>query len=230
MSGGPLSLSIDATKPLNRWDYSYISPGKVGSIGDVNMTERLKSTFPGDFRWSKWTHDKASNLGSNVQDGFSLSHTSKGGPNRTVDSNWKGRRRFKTSYGWRYQDLRPTDRSANPDLGQLPQYSWRTRLAEVERAQHTGEKFPIPREGLIAPPKGILRGGMFPRVTDVVEGDTSPGDYTNGINSGPVQSISQGQSNKSSHPTLTTGISRTSMRHTMDVGGHRAPVGRMFRR
>ena len=44
-----LSLSIDAIKPLNRWDYDSIRPGKVGSVGDVLITERLKASRPGDF-------------------------------------------------------------------------------------------------------------------------------------------------------------------------------------
>jgi len=186
-----LSLSLDAIKSLNRWDYEYISPGVVGSVGCVNMTERLKSTIPGDYRWSKWTHDGASKLGSNVQNGFSISYNSRGGPNRTIDSNWKGRRRFETSHGWRYQDLRPTDRTAVPTLGQLPQYTWRTKVANVQRAQRTAEEFPIPRDGLITPPRGVLRGGNFPQITAVVAEDPNPGDFAGAETRGPQQNASE---------------------------------------
>lgn len=32
-AAGPLSLTIDAIRPLNRWDYSTIRPGPVGGVG-----------------------------------------------------------------------------------------------------------------------------------------------------------------------------------------------------
>jgi hypothetical protein len=86
-----LSLSLDAWRPKNRWDYDSIRPGVVGSVGDCLLTERLKSTFPGDFLWERSTFGQnESRHGSNVQDGYSYSYNSGGGPNRTKDSNWGG--------------------------------------------------------------------------------------------------------------------------------------------
>lgn len=167
-----LSLSIDAIRPLNRWDHSSIRPGPVGSVGVVNMTPRLKSSLPGDFRWeATYFGNKESNYGSNITDGFHTNYSNGGGPAHTIDSNWGGRRRFETSHGWRYQDMRVPDRRIEPVLGTLPQYSWHNRIATVNSAKHTGDLFTVPRGGVLGGPAGVTRGGQFPRVTDVVGGE-----------------------------------------------------------
>ncbi len=36
-----LSLSIDAIKPMNRWDYCSIRPGVQGSVGDCLVLEQV---------------------------------------------------------------------------------------------------------------------------------------------------------------------------------------------
>ena len=176
-----LSLSINALRPLNRWDYDSIRPGVVGGVGDVNMSPRLKSTFPGDFRWEKEYEGKnESHVGSNVQDGYSYSYSSGGGGNKTIDSNWGGRRDFKTSHGWRYQDLRPSDLAIDPVLGEQPQFSWHQRIASVNHQQTSGNLFEF-KGPLVIPPNGITRGGQFPRVTDSVGPGNDPGfDDLNG--------------------------------------------------
>lgn len=169
-----LSLSIDAIKPLNRWDHSSIRPGVVGSVGDCLLTERLKSSLPGDFRWEASTYGKnESKLGSNVQDGYSYSYTSHGGGNRTKDSNWGGRRRFETSHGWVYQDLRAPDKFVEPILGSTGRFDWDNRIAKIIDARDTGKMFVY--QGGVIPPNGVTRGGTFPEVTDVVAADTTAG-------------------------------------------------------
>jgi hypothetical protein len=169
-----LSLSLEATKPLNRWDYSSIRPGNVGSVGDCLITPRLKSSLPGDFQWDREYYGKNEALyGSSTNNGTKLSFNSGGGPARTKDSNWGGRRSFKISHGWIYQDMRAPDKRVEPQMGALPQYSWRNKIAEVNHARTTGNLFPIPAGGLIRS-SGQTRGGQYPRVTDVVSGDTTP--------------------------------------------------------
>jgi hypothetical protein len=66
-----LSLSIDAQRPLNRWDYDRIQPGPVGSVGDVLCTPRFKHSYPdAPLRFDNMFRGKNGVfLGSNVSDG-----------------------------------------------------------------------------------------------------------------------------------------------------------------
>ncbi len=187
-----LSLSIEAIKPLNRWDHSSIRPGPVGSVGDVLITERLKSSLPGDFRWASYLHGNNESLyGSSVTDGQHKSFNSGAIGNKTIDTNWGGRRRFETEHGWRFQDMRAPDKSVEPMMGALPQYSWRNKLATVNSARQTGNLFPIPADGqglVDGPANGLTRGGAYPRVTDVQGGDGLDAGYPSHIesNTGPT--------------------------------------------
>lgn len=173
MSPGPLSLSIDAIRPLNRWDDSSIRPGVVGSVGDALVQVRYKHSNPDmPLRFDPSnSHRREPYLGSNVQDGQSISHCDKGGPNFTIDSNWGGRRGFKTSHGWYYQDVRAPDRRVEPIVGATPQYDWHNKIAQTYNARVTGDLFlPLPGEYMLNP-GDIPRGGSKPRVTDEVGGD-----------------------------------------------------------
>ena len=123
--------------------------------------------------------------------------------------------------------MRATDRTAIPTLGQLPQYTWRSHIAEVQRAQRTAEEFPIPREGLIAPPRGVLRGGNYPTITAVVTEDPEPANESQGVSGGPQQSgIDAVRAARGSLP-----ISRMSTRHTLAATSHggRLTSGRIRR-
>ena len=73
-----LSLSIDAIRPLNRWDHSSIRPGVVGSVGDVVVTPRYKHSAPDlPLRFDPYFSGKRSVfLGSNVQNGTVASYDS----------------------------------------------------------------------------------------------------------------------------------------------------------
>ena len=164
-------LDIIANRPLNRWDHDRISPGAVGSVGDVNLQSRLKRSYP-DLApyYSKFSsHKRESKFGSNVTDGSKIGYNSGGGPARVRDSNWGGRRDFKTNHGWVYQDLRAPDRNITPYLGATPGYSWQNRLATTYRALHTGDLFlPLPGEYSLSPGE-IPRGGSTPG--SYLEGD-----------------------------------------------------------
>jgi hypothetical protein len=175
-----LSLSIDVMKPLNRWDYSSIRPGSVGSVGDVNMTPRLKHSHPDmPLRFDRSFSGKNSVfLGSNVQNGTQKSYDSGGGPARTVDSNWGGRRRFQTRHGYIFQDIRTPDDLVVPVLGTTPSYSWRNKVATNFEAKRTGELFlPLPG-GYDLSAGQVPRGGTTPRITDIVPGTTGGQGYS----------------------------------------------------
>jgi len=212
-----LSLSIDAIRPLNRWDYDSIRPGSVGSVGDCLITERLKSSLPGDFRWKSDYFGKNESLyGSNVRNGYQRSFTSGGGPSKTIDSNWGGRRNFKVRHGWIMQDLVAPDTSVTSQLNPLPQYSWRNKIAQVNHARTTGDLFPIPRGGLIQG-GGTPRGGQVPRVTDVVAGDTSLLESEPGVNA------STG-SESTYRPSTSQGVNPNFKPHFSSFGGPSAPA------
>lgn len=160
-------LSLSARKPLDNWSNNYIAPGPVGSVGDANLQSRLKSSLPGEFRWEKKTYGKNEpSFGSNVSDGTDTSFSSGGGPARTMDNFWGGRRDMSTSRGWKFQNLRPEDvqESSDPVMGALPQLSWKMQLAAVKDRQRTGNLFRTRRGGLIDAPRGPVRGGNVPTV------------------------------------------------------------------
>lgn len=166
-------LSITARKPLNRWDYDSIRPGIVGSVGDVNMTPRLKSSLPGDFRWEAgMAGNNESRFGTKVTDGDVSQNF--GMPARNQDSNWGYRDSFRTARGWIHQDMRVADRRIEPVLGSLPSYSWNNKIAQVVHANEHGKLFEVPPGGIMGGQHGIPRGGNFPRVTDRVPGDIPP--------------------------------------------------------
>jgi len=73
-----LSLSIDSIRPMNRWDYSRIQPGSVGSVGDTNVAVRLKHSSPNmPLRFDKtFSGNRERYLGSNVQNGSQKSFDS----------------------------------------------------------------------------------------------------------------------------------------------------------
>jgi len=177
-----LSLSIEAIRPLNRWDHSRIQPGSVGSVGDVNLTPRLKHSFPNmPIRFDKsFSGKKERYLGSNVQNGTQKSFESGGGPARTIDSNWGGRRDFKTRHGYIFQDIRMPDTSTEPMVGATPGYSFKNKVATCYEAKRTGLNF-LPLPGAYFPTQNqILRGGMFPRTTDIEPGTLSTGSVVTG--------------------------------------------------
>ncbi len=217
-------ITLTHKKPLNRWDHSSIRPGVVGPVGCPLMTERLKATYPGNFRWVSEYHGRREALyGSNISDGQSLSFNSGGGPARLINTNWGGRREFKTKYGYEYQDIRAPDMMVEPMVGSLPQYSWRNKLATVNKALHTGDLFTIPIRGLVEQPNGVTRGGMYPRVTDVV-GSEPPPEPQN-INNGTPQIAPNFK------PQLSSFSDQNPLRTQKDANSHMkgGTLGRMNR-
>lgn len=176
-------ISLTHLKPLKSPE--IISPGCVGSVGDVLINERYKSSLPGEFRWNMNNFgNKGSRLGTNTNQGDVPNFHTKSIGYRLYDTNWEDRNSFKTNIGWEIQDLRAPDKLHEPYMGAMPQYDWRNKLATVYNAKTTGDLFPIPEGGLIqGPTDGLTRGGMYPRITDVVGGlDEPPYFSPNNIN------------------------------------------------
>ena len=76
----------------------------------------------------------------------------------------------KTQYGWEIHDLRPPDLLHQPIEGELAQYSWKNKVANI---QHAADLAPtnafVPRRSsapFIQPRDYVPRGGQLPRVTD----------------------------------------------------------------
>lgn len=174
-----LSLSIDAYRPLNRWDHDSIRPGPVGSVGDVHLTPRFKQSAPDlPMRFDPvFAFQNEVALGSNVTDGQHRNYDSGGGPARTRDTNW-GNKKFKTRHGWIMQDLRAPDTLHEPETGELPHYDWNNRIATAYNARRTGNQFlPLPH-GYGPGPGDVPRGGQVPRIV-ATEAREEEADLTN---------------------------------------------------
>lgn len=175
-----LNIIENRPKPQNQWMNNYIQPGAVGSVGDAHIAERLKHNQPNaPIRWEAGTVGKEAIVhGSFISDGAHLNTLSDGGGAITFDSNWESGRNFKTSLGWIYQDLRELDKRVEPIMGETPDYSWNNKIATVNRAFVSGDKF-LPLPGGYAPPNQNtnLRGGAFPTVQTSFVSDAPPGGY-----------------------------------------------------
>jgi hypothetical protein len=140
-----------------------IAPGKVGSVGDTLASVRLRQSAPDmALRYDAVFSGSAEPYyGSNVQDGFSYSFTSGGGPARTLDSRLE-RKSFKTNHGWVYQDMRAPDKTLEPIMGSTGRYDWYNRVANTYHAKITGDAF-LPLPGPYGP-TSMTRGSQTPRI------------------------------------------------------------------
>lgn len=144
-------------RPLKR---TLISPGVVGSVGDVLGSVRLKQSTPS--LPMRFEPNYEPSRGSNVQDGYSYSFTSGGGPAHTVEEIRHYHPADKTVSGFRYQDLRAPDKSLGPILGSTGRYDWYNRVANIYQAKITGDMF-LPLPGPFQP-TSVTRGSQMPRV------------------------------------------------------------------
>ena len=160
----------------NHWT---ISPGPVGSVGDVNMQVRLKHNMPdAPLRFDKTLSGKnLKYLGSNVQDGAYGS----GGSARTITRKIGIRNAEKTDIGWRKQDVIPVDRTTLPKYAPLGPYTWNNKRAQVFRAKISGDAF-LPTPGGYTQTPGVMgRGNQVPRVVLTEAGGVPTGESLNYI-------------------------------------------------
>lgn len=150
-----------------------ISPGVVGSVGDVLTGVRLRQSEPHmAVRYENNPFEQMV-LGSNVQDGYSQSFSTGGGPARAFDP-VPGNLR---AIGWIKQDLSVPYRYTEPRMGSLGRYSMYNRTANIYEQRRTGALFqPLPGEYV---PLSMPRGSQMPRVIETIgpaEGFTRSGD------------------------------------------------------
>lgn len=159
-------------KTYHRWADSVMSPGVVGSVGDVLVTPFLKTStidLPRRVQ-AAFAGANATHAGANISDGDLKAYTSHGLVARTYDSAWSGNRDFRDQKGWVFQDLRAPDKMVEPYVSSLGDYSWRNKVATVESSFTSGSKFSkLPGE---YSSRGIARGGAMPRATDFSFDDT----------------------------------------------------------
>lgn len=153
-------------KKYHRWADSVMSPGVVGSVGDVLVTPFLKTScidLPRRVQ-AAFAGANATHSGANISDGDLKAYTSHGLVARTVDSAWNGNRSFRDMKGWLYQDLRAPDKMVEPYVSSLGDYSWRNTVATVEESFRTGALYAkLPGEFSSS---GVPRGGAVPRITE----------------------------------------------------------------
>lgn len=160
-------------KSKYKWANEYISPGVVGSVGDTNLSVRYKQSCPElAMRWSPWTVGKReSKLGSNVQNGFIRSYTSKGRGAETYEYDFYNP--MKHEYGFTFQDLRPPSKMHMEVMGELPQFSWNNMKSNIRSATLGNPTFQqVPGEFKLV--SGVPRGQSKPRLVGMEFGDSAP--------------------------------------------------------
>ena len=151
--------------PINRWDKDSIRPGPVGSVGDVNLQVQLKKSsndLPNRYDYIFSGKNEVWS-GSNVSDGQWYGFTSGGRGAKVISSqipNFTDGN--KTAVGWRFQNIKPTDRTRETKMTPLGQYGWETTVASVLKAKVGGEGF-LPLPGGYEKTK-LPRGSQNPRV------------------------------------------------------------------
>lgn len=149
-------------------NHQQVSPGPVGSVGDVLVQSRLAVSSPDMLPRFSPSIGQIPRYGSNVQDGSFKSFDTGFSSPRVIDTNWGGYRSMQTAVGWIHQDIREPDRSVTGYLAPTQRYSWLNKIATVYSARRTGDKFlPLPG-GYANDPSEITRGGVYPTTTDIV--------------------------------------------------------------
>lgn len=140
------------------WNHDSIRPGGVGSVGDTLVVPKLKKSSPDmALRFDSAFYKRQKQNGSEItREPYIL--------NRGLG----GKRGFKISHGWYYQDRRAPAKSTEPTLASTGDYSWKNKIATVVKAKVTGNKF-LPLPGGYKSKEGTTpRGGNFPTVTNEV--------------------------------------------------------------
>jgi len=159
---------------INRWDKDSIRPGPVGSVGDVNLQVQLKKSSPDMANRYDYAFSGKNEVwgGSNVSDGQYTGFTSGGRGAEVASKSAFTRTSFKTSVGYQFQNIVPTDRASMTKMVPLGQYSWDSEKAVIYRAKVTGDQF-LPLPGGYGS-QSLTRGSAFPVVVAETVGDGVP--------------------------------------------------------
>ena len=209
-------------KSQNNWT---IRPGPVGSVGDANLQVRLRGNMPD----SKIRYDKEFSgvqekyYGSTVQDGDYGSGTA-----RVIDRKFGSRPGHKTSVGWRFQDIIPTDRKSETTMQSLGRYKWDNQQATVIRAKVSGEKF-LPTSGvydrsLLQTTQSLARGNQVPR-TVLTESGSDPIASVSGSLTTSMLNQNIATDPYQTPPAVSVGITQAG-KERVGGGTLRSPLGR----
>lgn len=161
-----ISALVHDVKPNN---ITSFHAGRVGSVGEVNVRTRFRQSCA-EMPWSYdpyWTSKRSTKLGSNVQDGHTVSYFSKGGPASTNLGYWNGNRSFKHQYGYTMHDLQPINLSKIPIDSELPKFGWNRKVARTRYIKAGPLFMPMGYQAT-----GKPRGGLYP--TSSSFGGTTP--------------------------------------------------------
>lgn len=154
-----IQMSGVILKPRFRNKLVVYKAEDVGPIGDVHQIVKLKHSCPeAPLRYDS-TFSTA-RVGQNLQDGDSPSYNTGWYGAKTQTLAFDRPSNVTTSGGFTFQDIIPTDREVIADTIPLPSYSWENSIAQVYKAQVTGNAF-LPLPGGFKPEGGIPRGGVF---------------------------------------------------------------------
>ena len=159
---------------INRWDKDSIRPGPVGSVGDVNLQIQLKKSSPDMANRYDYAFSGKNEVwgGANISDGQYTGFTSGGRGAEVATKSAFTRTSFKTSVGYQFQNIVPTDRASMTKMVPLGQYSWDSEKAVIYRAKITGDQF-LPLPGGYGA-TGLTRGSAYPVVIAETAGDGVP--------------------------------------------------------
>jgi len=144
------TLTETTTKRVNRWNYDYICPGPVASIGDPIQDIKLYSSCPDDpIRW-KYTAKQLQRMGSAVTDGSIMNPYSYGlGAPIIIDDPYSNDiTSFET--GFAIQDVRPNDLSAAVREKAEPQLGWKTLTSQNNWVGFRGYTGPVIQSGSVS--------------------------------------------------------------------------------
>ena len=145
-----------SSKSVNQWNYDYISPGAVSSVGDVLQNVRLKQSAPELPMRFLYDDEELVERGQNVQDGQKPSFTSGGyGPRTVVRDSYNSP--YETNQvGISTQELHPTNLASSTRVAARPQDSWKSQAGQTLLSKSTGADFrPLPNG---YPATGVPRG------------------------------------------------------------------------
>jgi hypothetical protein len=155
-------------------NFKIISPGVVGSVGDVNMATRMRTSnaalFPVMFGNGSSNEPR---MGSDITDGDTLNQVNGGGYPATVDAyKWNYGGRGKTDVGYKFQDLRQNSRYVEPVVVGNNHYDFINATAIVHRQM--GKQFtPLPG-GYSTSANMLTRGGLFPAIVQTTDPHAIP--------------------------------------------------------
>ena len=150
------TLTIRKRKSVNNWNKHYISPGAVGTVGDVIQNVRLKQSAPElETRW-EFNRPQLEKRGSAISDGTVASNYTDNFLTNTVVTDYYTSPYQRDVVGVSYQDLRLNDLSPTTRQLGAPQFGWRATQASVNKALVMGKQFLPATRGY--PKSGVSRG------------------------------------------------------------------------